>query len=357
LMEGMMAGAAVGMGGAAFSGGASAFATGGMRGVGQAAWQFAKTMPKNFYVNALESVSKFGLTLRGVMGAQNVAATYGNTGEASVGDFARGTVAMETGAYDSFQNIRNGNGTWQDYVGMAMMVAPVGQGKRDLENGLRNEPDAAPARDTEGRADDAEGKKADEEDGTTKAEGQDGEAPKQEGEAEAYEATVLRIELVNGDPPFRRNSNHDAAEFQRQIEGQEAGMNNLTVDEFINNRDAYLENGRSSEGSAAQQRYREQFREGMIDDLMENERISYDEAASRTDDYMSDKAALHDPDQVAGGHGDNITGLGDSRVNSSLGSQWKTRIDAIDAQVREQAANMTPEQRANTYLNIRLPWE
>lgn len=72
---------------------------------------------------------------------------------------------------------------------------------------------------------------------------------------------------------------------------------------------------------------------------------------------MNDKVALHDPDQMAGGYGENITGLGDSRINSSIGSQWKTRIKAIDAQVRKQATNMTPEQRVNTYLNISLPWE
>ena len=181
LMEGMMAGAAVGMGGALISGGAGAFASGGMRGIGQAAWQFAKSMPKNFYVNAIESVSKFGLALRGVMGVQNTDATYGNTGEASATDFLKGTVAMETGAYDSFNNIKEGKGTWQDYVGMAMMFAPVGQGKRDLENSLKNEPES-----TGSKADDAEGKKADEEDGAPKAEVQDGDAPKQEIEAAAY---------------------------------------------------------------------------------------------------------------------------------------------------------------------------
>ena len=115
------------------------------------------------------------------MGVQNTAATYGNTGEASIGDFAEGTVAMETGAYDSFNNIKEGKGTWQDYVGMAMMFAPVGQGKRDLENSLKNEPES-----TGSKADDAEGKKADEEDGAPKAEVQDGDAPKQEIEAAAY---------------------------------------------------------------------------------------------------------------------------------------------------------------------------
>ncbi|NJM79744.1 MAG: hypothetical protein HC854_09175 [Flavobacterium sp.] len=177
LMEGMMAGAAVGMGGAILSGGAGAFATGGMRGLGQATLQFAKSMPRNMVVNAVESVSKVGLALRGVMGAQNVAQTYGNTGTAGVGDFAKGTVAMETGAYDSAKNIASGNGTWQDYVGMAMMVAPVGQGKRDLEDSFTN------------KADEAETSKPDEET-APKVENQQAEAPKKEGDGEAYEQGV-----------------------------------------------------------------------------------------------------------------------------------------------------------------------
>jgi hypothetical protein len=78
------------------------------------------------------------------------------------------------------------------------------------------------------------------------------------------------------------------------------------------------------------------------------------EAKQLADEFMKDKAALHDPDQIAGGNGDNVTGLGDSRVNSSIGSQWKTRIDGIETQVREQAKNMTPEQIKNTKLNVHL---
>lgn len=195
LMEGMMAGAAVGMGGALISGGAGAFASGGLRGMGQAALQFAKSMPKNFVVNAIESVSKVGLALRGVMGVQNTAAVYGNTGTASVTDFGSGVVAMETGAYDSFNNIREGKGTWQDWVGMAMMIAPVGQGKRDLENSLKNEPDSS-----NNKVDDAENSKVDEEDGAPKTEVQDGDAPKQEGDGEAYESTPIPEKIYDTTP-------------------------------------------------------------------------------------------------------------------------------------------------------------
>lgn len=202
LMEGMMAGAAIGMGGAALSGGAGAFATGGIRGVGQAALQFAKSMPKNFYVNALESVGKWGLGLRGVMGAQNVAATYGNTGQAGVGDFAAGTVSMETGAYHSATNIANGNGTWQDFVGMAMMFSPVGQGKRDLENGVGNKADEVGTNkgdeSTSNKADESETNKADEEN-APKAEAQETKGPEPGKDGETYSDADAAEPVQDGD--------------------------------------------------------------------------------------------------------------------------------------------------------------
>ncbi|MBP2621738.1 hypothetical protein DHL47_10495 [Streptococcus panodentis] len=46
--------------------------------------------------------------------------------------------------------------------------------------------------------------------------------------------------------------------------------------------------------------------------------------------------------------------MGDKRINSSIGSQWKYRIDAVDAKIQALAEKMTPEQLQNTYLNVRL---
>lgn len=364
LMEGMMAGAAIGMGGAALSGGAGAFASGGIRGLGQAAFQFAKSAPLNIIKNigatfgisaAGSSTTTVVTTAATAIGLRSLTATqaglkhYGSTGKSGWGAAGRGVFGMEEGMLHSGANILSGNAEWQDVAGLALLLSPVHKAPEEL-NAKKSEPiqDGEPARDGENIKTDEENVK----DINTKPD----ETINEQRDHETYEAAVVRIELVTGDPPFKRNSTHDVAEFQRQIENQEAGLNKLTVEEFINNRDAYLENGRSSEGSAAQQRYREQARADKIREYRE-QGYTRDEANRMADDYMSDKAALHDPDQVAGGRGDNITGLGDKRVNSSLGSQWKTRIGEIDAKIREQAANMTPEQRANTYLNIKLPWK
>jgi hypothetical protein len=116
---------------------------------------------------------------------------------------------METGTYDSFNNIKEGKGTWQDYVGMAMMVAPVGKGKRDLENEISK------------KADDAEAKKTDEET-TKKATNQEGDAPKKEGDFEAFETTKLK--QIDGDPPIKTQKleagtpEHKAARWEEYLE-------------------------------------------------------------------------------------------------------------------------------------------
>jgi len=167
--------------------------------------------------------------------------------------------------------------------------------------------------------------------------------------------TILgsRMSRITSDP-FRPNPNHNYDEFVRQLEGQQDGLNSLTVDDFINNRDDYLANGRSSEGAQAQREFRERALQERIDDL-EDSGLSLDDATEQAEEWMSTRAALHDPDQVAGGFGSNVTGMGDGRVNSSLGSQWRTRIDDIDRQVREAAEGMTEAERQSTYLDIELP--
>ena len=48
--------------------------------------------------------------------------------------------------------------------------------------------------------------------------------------------------------------------------------------------------------------------------------------------------------------------MGDTRINSSLGSQWKYRIDVVDEQIRNMAVQMTPQQLQTTYLNVRLTY-
>lgn len=152
---------------------------------------------------------------------------------------------------------------------------------------------------------------------------------------------------------FKRNTKHDKVEFERQLKLQEEGLNSLTVDEFIQNRDRYLKQGRAPEGDAAQKAAREKAYLDKVAELRK-EGLEKDEAKKQAAEWLEGQAALHSPDQIAGGKADHITGVGDKRVKSSLGSQWKQRIDQLDKHVRSAAATMTEEERKSTFLNIIL---
>lgn len=130
-------------------------------------------------------------------------------------------------------------------------------------------------------------------------------------------------------------------------------MNELTVDEYLKNREKYLEQGRAIEGTAIQKAAREKALNKKIAELFESG-MSWEEAEIKAKSWLKTQAALHNPDQITGGNPRNIGGVGDSRINSSLGSQWRYRIDIVDEQIGELAQLMTPEQRKNMYLNVKL---
>lgn len=59
---------------------------------------------------------------------------------------------------------------------------------------------------------------------------------------------------------------------------------------------------------------------------MRKQGLSRADATKQASEWLETKAALHNPDQIAGGRANIIGGLGDKRVNSSIGSQWKYNI-------------------------------
>jgi hypothetical protein len=81
IFKGMMAGACIGAASAAIYGLSTAAVSGGWAGIGKAVLGFIKSVPKNFLVNVVESVSGIGLGIRGAMSAQSALATYGELGE------------------------------------------------------------------------------------------------------------------------------------------------------------------------------------------------------------------------------------------------------------------------------------
>ncbi|NPC94183.1 transposase [Bacillus sp. WMMC1349] len=152
---------------------------------------------------------------------------------------------------------------------------------------------------------------------------------------------------------FNYKTKFDSKEFARQLKDQEKAMNELTVYEYRENRKRFIDKGRAKEGNAYQQAARERALRDKIDELFE-QGLTLKEAKTQANEWMKTQAALHNPDQVAGGRPEKIGGMGDKRVNFSIGSQWRSRIKIVDKQIEEIAKNMTPEQLKNTYLNVKL---
>lgn len=158
-------------------------------------------------------------------------------------------------------------------------------------------------------------------------------------------------------PCFHPNDLPQASypEFDWQLAGQEAGLNDMTVEEYLKGREAFDAKQASRNPDVARQartryeallrgRLQKQFSEtGMSP--REAKIKALDEAAKR----MKTLAALHNPDMIAGGR-DVISDFGDRNINSRIGPQWRSRVSALD----QAAAGVPIPQRANVKMNAKL---
>ncbi|WP_343595604.1 DUF6861 domain-containing protein [Pseudomonas sp.] len=139
-------------------------------------------------------------------------------------------------------------------------------------------------------------------------------------------------------------------EFERQLKGQQDGLNRLTVEEFLEN----VVNPKERDPKVARNARRK-----LYDDLR---RRAYDElskdmsqveakklSAKQAKETMSSLAALHNPDLIAGGR-DVISDFGDRQVNSTIGPQWKSRVGELIQSVKKQSK----EDGVSGFLNVRL---
>lgn len=155
---------------------------------------------------------------------------------------------------------------------------------------------------------------------------------------------------------FKCPEGMDQKEFLRQLKGQERGLNSMSMGDWIRNRDNYKENGRAPEGAEAQRLQREKARQSRIESNQKNG-MSYSEAKKEADTWIAGQAALHNPDQIAGGDPNKVSRMGDAKVNSSIGSQWRGRIDSMESAIKEYAKDKPPEELAKTKLNVKLNME
>jgi len=139
-------------------------------------------------------------------------------------------------------------------------------------------------------------------------------------------------------------------EFERQLKGQQDGLNRLTVEEFLEN----VANPIKRSPSAAK-RARKQLEEGLTqrieEELQESMglRAAKIEASRRAKETMASLAALHNPDLIAGGK-DVISDFGDRQVNSSIGPQWSTKI----GNMKSAAEAVSESSRSKTLMNVKL---
>lgn len=156
----------------------------------------------------------------------------------------------------------------------------------------------------------------------------------------------------------------DPKEFDRQLKGQERGLNSQTIKENVENREKYNQrkqetgNGRDPEGRRAQDLARQKAYYSRIESNQKNG-MSYQEAKKEADSWISTQAALHNPDQIAGGDAKHVSRMGDASVNSSIGSQWRNggRVDKLDQSIKEYSKDKSPDELATTKLNVRLERE
>jgi hypothetical protein len=164
--------------------------------------------------------------------------------------------------------------------------------------------------------------------------------------------------------------------FRGQLRQQEDGIRAMKMNAWMANRNQFLEtredtgSGRSEDSGGDQRAFREIIRSRIIERRVA-QGMSVSNAEVHADNWLSQRAALHGPDQIAGGGrtaGDigrattddfsqfkertGLIGMGDARINSSIGSQWRTRVGQIDQEVNKE--KYTAEMKGRFNMNVVL---
>lgn len=158
---------------------------------------------------------------------------------------------------------------------------------------------------------------------------------------------------------FKIKEKFDATEYRRQLKNQEDGLNKLTIQEYLDNIKEYKSNGRGTDAAKLQKKVREKAFEDKVDELLElNPEKSIEEIELEASQWLKTQAALHNPDMSAGGSPLDVTGVGDARINSSIGSQWGNgNAELLETQIRDSIKNIAPKDYTTTFLNVKLTTE
>ncbi|MFT4213794.1 MAG: polymorphic toxin type 15 domain-containing protein [Microbacterium sp.] len=150
---------------------------------------------------------------------------------------------------------------------------------------------------------------------------------------------------------FTRNKNHSKKDFTDQRDEQIAALQKMSVAQWVKNRTDYATHGRTPESLQAQQATRDVALKTKIAELRASGQ-SRTEAAENAQQWLSTQAATHRLDGIAGGNLTDISGVGHSGVNSSLGSQWRSRVTDIDAAVNAFVRANPGVNLDNVFMNV-----
>ncbi|WP_420291493.1 polymorphic toxin type 15 domain-containing protein [Burkholderia thailandensis] len=149
-------------------------------------------------------------------------------------------------------------------------------------------------------------------------------------------------------------------EMAKQLKRQEAEINGMTAAQYKAARDAFAKYKRNPLADGKQASFRRDFEQTVsssIRDSLINGGMGVGqakaEAAKRTAEVMDKLAALHEPDQVAGGWMDpDPKKMGRKDVNSSIGGSWNQdgRVGTMDSTADDAIRNG----RGNEKMNVKL---
>jgi hypothetical protein len=131
----------------------------------------------------------------------------------------------------------------------------------------------------------------------------------------------------------------EKAEFRRQLKMQEDALNQNPIQDTLNRL-----NNRLPRDTNAQQKYRDKNGPRWItdrtDDIREIYGLSEAAAFAKASAEFAAQAVLHRIDMIAGGLPTDFGGFGNSRINSSIGAQWKGgRREQLKQALEEQQAD------------------
>lgn len=151
-------------------------------------------------------------------------------------------------------------------------------------------------------------------------------------------------------------------EMRKQLQMQQDGINNMTIFEWLKNRENFKKYGRNPKSKKIQEDFRDRYRNAKIDEyLLLYEDMDIKAIEAMVDSELEGLAALHNPDQIAGGYVDVVTQMGNKRINSSIGSQWgsieKGRSLNIENELLKLITDpppITEEEQKKIKMNVNL---